>query len=114
MATQFEYLDFINGRDQINQRYDIDLKSCILLRVIVQAYANHESITVSEVIALKHIASPVTLHSGVKYLINKKMIATKSDPKDGRIKYLVPAPKALKLYRELSDLVMRGQAEAIT
>jgi DNA-binding MarR family transcriptional regulator len=114
MATQFEYLDFINGRDQINQRYDIDLKSCILLRAIVQAYANNELITVSEVIALKHIASPVTLHSGVKSLISKKMITPKSDPKDGRIKYLVPAPKALKLYRELSDLVIRSQAEALT
>lgn len=114
MTIHFEYLDFINARDQINHRYEIDLKSCILLRAIVQAYVNHKSITVSDVIALRHIASPVTLHQGIKHLLIKKLIATKRDPKDGRIKYLVPATKAIKLYRELSELVLRSQAEAAT
>lgn len=106
MATSFEYLDFINARDRINQKYDVDLKSCILLRAVLQAYSTDQLVTVSDVITLKHIASPVTLHTGIKELINKKLITTKSDPKDGRIKYLVPTARALKLYRELSDLVI--------
>ncbi len=113
MATKFEYLDFINARDQINLRYGIDNKSCALLRVIVQAYSNEQKITVSNVIALRHIASPVTLHQGIKHLINEKLVLTKNDIKDKRIKYLVPATKALKLYRELSSLVLRTQAKAI-
>jgi DNA-binding MarR family transcriptional regulator len=114
MPTHFEYLDFINARDQINHRYDIDIKSCVLLRVIVQAFANDQQITVTDVIALRHLASPVTLHQGIKHLLSKKLIATKSDPKDGRIKYLVPASKALKLYRELSALVVLRQSEVAT
>jgi DNA-binding MarR family transcriptional regulator len=114
MATCFEYLDFINARDQINHRYGIDTKSCALLRVIVQAFVNSRSITVSDVIMMRHIASPVTLHQGIKYLISKKLITTKSDPKDGRIKYLVPASKAIKLYRELSALVVLSQSEIAT
>lgn len=109
MATHFEYLDFINARDRINQKYNVDLKSCILLRAVMQAYTVDKPVTVSDVIMLKHIASPVTLHTGIKELINKKLIATKSDPKDGRIKYLVPTARALKLYRELSDLVVGNQ-----
>lgn len=113
MPTKFEYLDFVNTRDQINHGYGVDSKSCALLRVIVQAFVNEQPITVSNVIALRHIASPVTLHQGIKYLISKKLITTKSDPKDGRLKYLVPTNKAIKLYRELSALVMHGQAEAI-
>ena len=113
MATKFEYLDFINARDQINLRYGIDSKSCALLRVIVQAHLNEQQITVSNVIALRHIASPVTLHQGIKHLINEKLVVTKNDAKDKRIKYLVPATKALKLYRELSALVVRTQAMAI-
>ena len=91
---KFEYLDFINARDQINHRYEIDSKSCALLRVIFQA-------------------SPVTLHQGIKHLMAKKLIAAKSDPKDGRLKYLVPTNKAIKLYGELSALVVRGQAKVI-
>ena len=113
MPTKFEYLDFVNTRDQINHGYGVDSKSCALLRVIVQAFVNEQPITVSNVIALRHIASPVTLHQGIKYLISKKLITTKSDPKDGRLKYLVPTNKAIKLYRELSALVMHRQAEAI-
>jgi hypothetical protein len=114
MTTCFEYLDFINARDQINHRYGIDSKSCVLLRVIVQAFVDNRSLTVSDVIMMRHIASPVTLHQGIKHLINKKLIATKSDLKDGRIKYLVPASKALKLYGELSALVVLSQSEAAT
>lgn len=110
MATSFEYLNFINARDQINQKYDVDLKSCILLRVILQAYVNEIPITVSDVITQKHLASPVTLHTGIKELIQKKLVATKSDPKDGRVKYLMPTARSLKLYRELSDLVVTSQA----
>jgi hypothetical protein len=113
MATKFEYLDFINACDQITHRYDIDLKSCILLRVILQAFVDGQPITVSDVIILRHIASPVTLHQGIKYLINEKLVVTKNDPKDKRIKYLVPATKAIKLYQELSVLVVRGQAKVI-
>jgi DNA-binding MarR family transcriptional regulator len=114
MAAKFEYLEFINARDQINHRYGIDSKSCALLRVILQAFVNDRPITVSNVIALRHIASPVTLHQGIKHLMSKKLITTKSDPKDGRLKYLVPTNKATKLYGELSALVVRGQAEAIS
>jgi DNA-binding MarR family transcriptional regulator len=113
MAAKFEYLDFINARDQINHRYGIDSKACALLRVILQAFVNDRPITVSNVIALRHIASPVTLHQGIKHLMSKKLIATKSDPKDGRLKYLVSTNKAIKLYGELSALVVRGQAKAI-
>jgi DNA-binding MarR family transcriptional regulator len=113
MATKFEYLDFINARDQINHRFGIDSKSCALLRVVVQAFVNDQPITVSNVITLRHIASPVTLHQGIKHLMSKKLIATKSDPKDGRLKYLVPTNKAIKLYGELSALVVCGQAKAI-
>ena len=113
MATKFEYLDFINARDQINHRYEIDSKSCALLRVIFQAFVNGRLITVSNVITLRHIASPVTLHQGIKHLMTKKLVTTKSDPKDGRLKYLVPTNKAIKLYAELSALVVRGQAKVI-
>ena len=113
MAAKFEYLEFINARDQINHRYGIDSKSCALLRVILQAFVNDRPMTVSNVIALRHIASPVTLHQGIKHLMSKKLITTKSDPKDGRLKYLVPTNKAIKLYGELSALVVRGQAKAI-
>ena len=113
MAAKFEYLEFINARDQINHHYGIDSKSCALLRVILQAFVNDRPMTVSNVIALRHIASPVTLHQGIKHLMSKKLITTKSDPKDGRLKYLVPTNKAIKLYGELSVLVVRGQAKAI-
>jgi DNA-binding MarR family transcriptional regulator len=114
MTIHFEYLDFINARDQINHRYGIDAKSCALLRTIVQAFVDNRLITVTDVIMMRHIASPVTLHQGIKHLISKKLIATKSDPKDGRIKYLVPTSKALKLYQELSALVALSQSEVAT
>jgi hypothetical protein len=45
--------------------------------------------------------------------MSKKLITTKSDSKDGRLKYLVPTNKAIKLYGELSALVVRNQAKAI-
>ena len=113
MAMKFEYLDFINACDQIHHLYDIDLKSCVLLRAIIQAFVDGQPITVSDFIGLRHIASPVTLHQGIKHLINEKLVVTKNDPKDKRIKYLVPATKAIKLYQELSVLVVSGQAKVI-
>jgi DNA-binding MarR family transcriptional regulator len=51
---------------------------------------------------MSEIASPATIHKIIQYLIDQKMVAIKSDQRDGRIKYLIPTDRALRIFRELA------------
>jgi DNA-binding MarR family transcriptional regulator len=101
--TTFElkYLDFLNAREKIMSRYDIQLKECAILRVISRAYLHGDLIKVRTLIDRATIASPATIHKIMKILISKGMVTVNGCKEDGRIKFVIPTAKALKFYREL-------------
>jgi DNA-binding MarR family transcriptional regulator len=75
--------------------------------MVASAFHEGHSLTVSDVIQTKSIASPATSHAALKSLIEKKLIENKSCAKDARVKKLIPTEKAIKLYKELGMLLIK-------
>ena len=98
-----EYLTFMSAREKIMGNHSLSHKEALILRTLMIFFTAHKKITVSDLLAMKEIGSPATVHSFLKKLIQNNFIATELDKKDNRIKYLSPATKTIKLFAKLSD-----------
>lgn len=98
----YEFFTFMELRAQVHKKYHVTHRECIVLSFITKSYLLGAKIQVSDILKLEDIASQATLHGVVKLLIKKKLVITKQDPIDGRVKYLSPTPISLKIYKEIS------------
>jgi DNA-binding MarR family transcriptional regulator len=99
------YLDFVDRRDSMRQKYNLSVKECLVLRVITRQYLSKEPFRVKQLLDMDFIASPATIHGVIKKLVAKKVINLVQDKVDGRVKYLVPNAKATDLLAELGRLI---------
>jgi DNA-binding MarR family transcriptional regulator len=102
VALVYKFLDFANEKEKIHAKYGIDEKKCKILRVVTQAHLENIPIKVRDLIDMSQIASPATIHKAMKSLIVQKLLKLNEDSSDKRIKYLVPTPLALKMYKEVA------------
>ena len=100
-----KYLNFAHSNEKIHAKYKVELKESQILRMVAKAYLENVPIRVQDLIDLRIIASPATIHASMKRLISKGMIGVKECKKDGRVKYLYPTTKSLKLYCEIAQLM---------
>ncbi|WP_173960070.1 hypothetical protein [Polynucleobacter arcticus] len=98
----FQYFIYMDTKDLIHKKYQINDRECFVLRMITQSYLQNQAMRVSDVLRLKEFASPATLHNILKSLIKKKSLSVSTDPKDGRVKYLKPTTMTLNMYREMT------------
>ena len=98
-----EYLNFMSARERIMGNHSLSHKEALILRTLMIFFTANKKITVSDLLAMKEIGSPATIHSFLKKLIQNHFIATEVDKKDNRIKYLSPATKTIKLFAKLND-----------
>lgn len=99
------YLNFAHSNEKIHAKYQVELKENQILRMVAKSYLEDVPVRVQDLIDLRIIASPATIHASMKRLISKGMIGVKECKKDGRIKYLYPTAKALKLFGEIAQLM---------
>jgi len=97
-----QYFIYMDAKDIVHKKYQINDRECFVLRKITQSYLQNQTMRVSDVLMLKEFASPATLHNILKSLIEKKSLSVSADPKDGRVKYLEPTTLTLKMYEEMS------------
>jgi DNA-binding MarR family transcriptional regulator len=109
MDVLLNYFEFASDRDKIHARYKVNERESIILRIVTSSYHGGNRLTVSDVIQIKSLASPATLHASLKALIQKKLIEIKPCDQDARVKKLLPTEKAIKLYKELGMLLVRNQ-----
>jgi DNA-binding MarR family transcriptional regulator len=50
---------------------------------------------------MDYIASPATIHKGIKFLMSKKLVCFKNDSQDARVKFLHPTTKGMNLLQEI-------------
>jgi DNA-binding MarR family transcriptional regulator len=101
VALVYKFLNFANKKEKIHAKYEVDEKKCKILRVVTQAHLENTPLKVRELIDLSQIASPATIHKTMKCLIAQNLLKLNDDHADKRIKYLVPTPLALKMYKEV-------------
>lgn len=97
-----KYLDFADTLDAVRAKNKLNPRVWRALRVIAKAHLQDEPIRTIDLMQMAEIASPATIHKIIQYLIEHDMVAIRSDHQDGRVKYLIPTPRALKIFRELA------------
>jgi len=100
---ELKYLDFADILDQICADLDVDPIEWRALRVITKSFLQDCPIKTIDLMRTSAIASPATIHKIIKILIAKRLIEIKQDGNDGRIKYLIPTTKTLKIFRGLGE-----------
>jgi DNA-binding MarR family transcriptional regulator len=101
--SEFKYLDFADTLDQVRTDYAVNPTEWRALRTITKAFLHDHSLKTVDLMHMAEIASPATLHKIIKNLIAKDLVVIKQDAPDGRLKFLVPTPKTLKIFRSLAS-----------
>lgn len=70
------------------------------------------SITVTDVLQMKDIASPATLHARMKWLIDESYLKIVGHDVDGRIKYLTLGTTGMSFYNKLSQLILKASQKS--
>lgn len=100
--SESKYLDFADVIDQARAKNKLNPREWRVLRVITKFHLKDWPFRTVDLMQMAEIASPATIHKIIQCLIDQDMVAIRSDPQDGRIKYLIPTPRALKIFRDLS------------
>jgi len=83
----------------------IDSTALQLLNEIAVQHFDGETLTVSQAIAMKRIASPATLHRKLDELREEGLIEQMFEGKDRRTKYLVPTKAADAYFAKMSKAI---------
>ncbi len=69
-----DYLLYLKQCDDLDAKYNLDNIEIKLINEISSALLAERSLRVSDLLALKQIASPATLHAAMKHLVVKNLI----------------------------------------
>lgn len=96
------YLQFAKKVNEINERLSLSKYEIALLDLLAQASLSGDLVFVGDLISKQRIASRVTLHTALKRLIRKKLIAYKSYVDDDRAKLVVLTKDGLDRYNKIN------------
>ena len=103
------FLNLIHALDGGVNAPQMDLDAKKLLEVVSVRHNLVKPLTVTEAMALNHIASPATIHRKLDQLRELGMIDTVFEGKNRRTKYLVPTQAA----HDYFNAVGRAMKEAV-
>ncbi len=111
MKNQHIYIKFltllhaIEGKGELPE---LDLDAKRLLEVIAVQHSQDKAMTVSDAMALNHIASPATIHRKLDLLREIGMIDTVFQGTNRRTKFLVPTELAEAYFNRVSDVMQKA------
>ncbi len=100
-------LQTIEGKGELP---DLDLDAKKLLETIAVRHAQGKPLTVTEAMAMAHIASPATVHRKLDMLREIGMIDTQFEGTNRRTKFLVPTPQANQYFQAHSKAMSQAMA----
>jgi len=95
------YIKYLKYESEINALYSLDFFQIKILNELIYAEEKGIQLCVSDIMAFKHIASPATIHSGIKKLLAKELINFRT-VSDTRIKYVELTALGLERFKNLS------------
>jgi DNA-binding MarR family transcriptional regulator len=99
------FLNLLEALEDTNGFPDIDLEANKILEVIAVRHQKETPLTVTEAMALSHIASPATIHRKLDELREVGLIEQVFEGKNRRTKYLVPTKLADAYFAKLSKAI---------
>ena len=104
-----QFLNLLKALEQTSQQPDIDVTSKLILEEITIGVAKGELLTVSDVMGLKHIGSPATLHRKLNLLIEADMVLAVFQDNNRRTKYIALTQDGESYFRRLSDAIQMAR-----
>ena len=105
------YLRFLNLLEALEDTKgfpDIDLEAKKILEVIAVRHQKEAPLTVTEAMALSHIASPATIHRKLDQLRELELIDSIYHGDNRRTKYMVPTASALQYFDRLGKIMTKA------
>ena len=99
-----KYIKFKKSVYAINDKYGIEPIHVKILDHIANANYENHPISVSDLIAIREIASPATIHMRLKQLVSLGMLEMKPCP-DHRKKFLTVTNKTHERMNEICELI---------
>ena len=106
------FLNLLQTLEGAGQMPDIDADSRKLLELIALKHNQQQPLTISEAMALGHIASPATIHRKLDLLRDVGMVETVHEGQNRRTKYLVPTKAASDYFANMGKAVQQAIASA--
>lgn len=98
------YVRYLKHEGTINDQYGLDDLQVKILKEVLFAWNNNRVFRVSDILALKHIASPATLHAGLNKLVGKELLYLRLIP-ENRSKFVEISKQGWERYTALSGLL---------
>jgi len=110
MIPQNPYIKFLAAYHELDdgESRALDLVGEKLLGYIAVQYSKELTLTVTECMRIKSVASPATIHRKITELIQDGWISTLFEGDKRRTKYLAPTPKAVKYFEKVSKLMIKS------
>lgn len=96
------YVKYLKYEEDINDIYGLEPIQLQVLNAIFFACAEKRKLKVGDILVLKKIASPATLHAALKKLIDKKLV-TYQLSKTSRAKYFELSNLGIQRFTELAN-----------
>ena len=96
-----EYLSKIDKARSINKSYHVNDRQAFILNYICEKHLSHKACHIKEIILLKTVGSPTTLHAITRNLTRLNLIEVSIDPVDNRVKNVLPTSVALERLKAL-------------
>jgi Fe2+ or Zn2+ uptake regulation protein len=105
------FLNLIHALDGGANAPQMDLDAKKLLEVVSVRHDLGKPLTVTEAMALNHIASPATIHRKLDQLRELGMIDTVFEGKNRRTKFLVPTQAAHDYFNAVGEAMKNAVAQ---
>jgi hypothetical protein len=104
-----QFLNLLRVLEKTSQTPDIDATSKLILDEVAIGVSKEDMLTVSDVMGLKHIGSPATLHRKLNQLIAAHMVDPVFQGNNRRTKYIALTQEGESYFRRLSDAIQMAQ-----
>ena len=104
-----QFLNLLKALEQTSPHPEIDVTSKLILEEIAIGVSKEDMLTVSDVMGLKHIGSPATLHRKLNLLIEAHMVDQVFKGNNRRTKYIALTKDGESYFRRLSDAIQMAR-----
>jgi DNA-binding MarR family transcriptional regulator len=95
------YIKYLREEDAINESYGLDSTQIKVLNAIFIAVYEKKDGKVGDLLLLKQVASPATIHAALKKLLARGLITFRKSP-ESRAKYVELTELGLKRFNDLA------------
>ena len=106
------FLDLLHALEGGTRAADLDLEARKLLEVIAVRYEQKNPLTVTEAMALAHIASPATIHRKLDQLRQAGLVDANTEGNNRRTKYLIPTQQAHDYFERIGQALVTAVKHA--